>query len=109
MSHYKIELFDMTDKLPFSQGYALAAIRQRVGGRREAGGEARSNHGNGTILYARASYAAGDVRSTESLWLDDGYNIARCVRMRKDDGEWLSREGGDEWKPDPNTIVTIKE
>lgn len=96
--------FDLKGQLPFSQGYAIAAIDRRTAGTLVAAGQ---NSGPselpGTLLYIKKTYSAGEVKASESVWHDDGLELA-CLWKRVDNGPWQRRSNG-EWQDAEVTCV----
>lgn len=94
----KFRLFDLGRALPFSQGYAIKEIHKQTGGGLLAAGEVDEDPQlPGTLLYIKKNYTEGEVKTSESVWHDDGCGV-QCLHHRPDDQPWRTRQEDGTWK-----------
>ena len=90
----KFRLFDLTQPLPFMQGYAINTINKQIHGTIKAAGEVDEDTKMlGTLLYVKMEHV-GKVNTSESIWHDDGCRL-ECLYQRIDDHHWTGKGEND--------------
>ena len=82
----KTRLFDLKS-MPFSQGYAINAIRHQIGGRLLEAGDVLDHPCAGSALYLKTAYVNPGPMVVESIWQDAGDRVS-CLMKRENNGEW---------------------
>ena len=97
-------LFDLTENLPFSQGYAIKAIMDQHGGRLIEAGEMHSGLDVvGTYLYVKME----SLNTAQTIWHDDGCGLL-CVYRSIDNESWKQRVGeSTDWIESDIVLATI--
>lgn len=91
---FEVAKFDLSS-MPFSQGYAVKAVLESIGGKLLSAGQVVSGYGStGTLLFVE-SIRGG--RSAQSLWVDDGYQNCHCEFHDLGDG-WMGKIDS-QWEP----------
>jgi hypothetical protein len=99
----RFRLFDLKGSLPFSQGYAINELNRQIAGKLEAAGEVDEDPRlPGTLIYIKKSFKEGDVKTSESVWHDDGTSL-QCLYHRTNDDLWMEKDNG-EWRPCDFTV-----